>query len=59
MVQNLGRFRPPHNQNRPWADPGAWQLLDHHLRLPDEQGGFRTDGRNPRINGIQPGIRGI
>jgi len=25
----------------------ARQLLDHHLRLPDEQGGFRAHGRDP------------
>ena len=34
---------------------GTGQLLDHDLRLPDEQGGFRAHGRDPRIHGLQRG----
>ena len=48
------RFRP---LGRPGAHDAAWQLLDHHLRLPDEQGGFRAHGRDPRGHGLPPGRR--
>jgi hypothetical protein len=45
-------------QRRPHSGASeARQLLDHHLRLPDEQGGFRTDGRHPRGHGLHPGQR--
>ena len=45
-----GDTTAPHHRTR--GGSRTRQLLDHHLRLPDEQGGFRAHGRDPGSNGL-------
>ena len=55
IIRRLGRFRSCQfsRSHRPKG-----QLLDHHVRLPDEQGGLRTHGRHPGVDGVSASERG-